>query len=259
MASEASAGGKLVGGFLAGLKVVQYLVAAENPVGVSRVAKDLDISPSTCFNLLKTLVHVNLAEFDPVKKTYTAGFGVLELSKGLLEKEDFIKFVRPRLQRLASTHRVTCTLWRRLGPDRTILVDRADFAAAVRVHMAIGQRLPLFVGALGRCFAAYSTLPKEGIRREFELLRWESRPEFAQWWKDVQSAKTRGYAVDRDAFVRGITIVAAPIVPPDSQVEFVISAIGFSGQFDNDALTSLAEEMREETNRLAVGAQGNGV
>ncbi|MEE2692747.1 MAG: IclR family transcriptional regulator [Pseudomonadota bacterium] len=256
MSSGSATGGKLVGGFLAGLKVVQYLVAAEAPVGVSKVARDLKISPSTCFNLLKTLVHVNLAEFDPLEKTYTAGFGILELSKGLLDKEDFVRFVRPRMQRIASAHRVTCTLWRKLGADRTILVDRADIAAAVRVHMSVGQRLPLFIGALGRCFAAHTTLPREEVRREFDLLRWDNRPEFSHWWKEVQAIKNRGYAIDQDAFVRGITTVAAPIVQNERQVEFVISAIGFTGQFNLDSVAALGEELRDEAARLAVGYNG---
>lgn len=246
--------GKLVGGFLAGYNVIRYLVESKTPVGVSKVARDLDISPSTCFNLLKTLVHVSLAEFDPVEKTYTAGFGVLALAKGFLDKEDFVKFVRPRMQKLASAHRVTCTLWRRLGDNRAILVERADIAAAVRVHMYVGQRLPLFTGAFGRCFAAHSGLPREDIRREFDLLRWQNQPEFSSWWKEVQETKRRGYSVDQDVFVRGITTIAAPIVLDGSDAEFAISVIGFSGQFNNDSLGALAEELKAETEGLMISA-----
>lgn len=253
MSETGRGGGKLVGGFMAGLSVVKYLVAADAPVGVSKVAKDLDINPSTCFNLLKTLVHVELAEFDNVEKTYTPGFGILELSKGFLDQEDMVKFVRPRMQKLAHSQRVTCTLWRKIGDDRAILVDRADTAAAVRVHMFVGQRLPLFVGGLGRCFAANSGLSKDEVKKRFELLRWENQPEFPTWWEEVQKTKDRGYAIDENAFVKGITTVAAPILNNSGEVEFVISAIGFSGQFNMDSLGTLASALVAETNKLGAG------
>jgi DNA-binding IclR family transcriptional regulator len=245
--------GKLVGGFMAGLSVVKYLVAADAPVGVSKVAKDLEINPSTCFNLLKTLVHVELAEFDEIEKTYTPGYGILELSKGFLDQEDMVKFVRPRMQKLAHSHRVTCTLWRKIGDDRAILVDRADTAAAVRVHMFVGQRLPLFVGGLGRCFAANSGLSKEEVKEKFELLRWENQPDFSTWWDEVQKIKDRGYAIDENAFVRGITTVAVPILNNSGEVELVISAIGFSGQFSIDSLGVLAADLLAEADKLSIG------
>lgn len=251
MLDSAQGGGKLVGGFTTGLAVIKYLVATEMPVGVSRVAKDLGINPSTCFNLLKTLVHVDLAEFDPIEKTYTAGFGVLELARGFLDQEGLTRFIRPRMAKLAHENRVTCTLWRRIRHDRAILVDRADIAAAVRVHMFVGQRLPLFLGGFGRCFAAHSGLPVDELRKKFEQLRWERAPSFESWLNEVEKVRQRGFAVDEDTFVRGVTTVAAPIIPSEGEVDFVISAVGFTGQFNIDSMTTLADSMVREASHLA--------
>lgn len=71
-----------------GLSVLRYLAAAQTPVGVSRIARDLELNPSTCFNLLKTLVHEGLAVFDETTKTYSVGLGLLALAKGTLERWD---------------------------------------------------------------------------------------------------------------------------------------------------------------------------
>lgn len=246
MAENQPASGKIVGALTAGLKVLHYLVRAEGPVGVSRVARDLDISPSSCFNLLRTLVHERLVDFNPVKKTYTIGFGLLELTKGMIDRDQLVRFLRPRLERIASSHRVTGTLWRRMGQDRVVLVDRADTASAVRVHMTVGQRLPIFIGALGRCFAAFSGMPREEVRRHFDTLRWDSPPDFELYWQDVLAARERGYAVDRDNFVRGITTVAAPVLDPSDTPVMALSAIGFSGQFTEASLAALAGDLRQD-------------
>ena len=55
---------KTVGALVAGLKVLRYMSKVEEPVGVSRVARDLSISPSTCFSLLRTLVSEELLNFN---------------------------------------------------------------------------------------------------------------------------------------------------------------------------------------------------
>ncbi len=243
-AEQQMTSGKLVGALSAGLKVLNFLVRAEAPVGVSRVARELGLSPSTCFNLLRTLVHERLVEFNPDKKTYVISFGLLALAKGVFERDQFIKFLRPRLERIASSHRVTVTLWHRVGDERVVLVDRVDAAAAVRVHMSIGQRLPLFVGALGRCFAAFEGMPRDKVRRQFDMLRWESPPDFEDYWQDIQNTRECGYAVDRDNFVRGITIIAAPLLNDAGAPTMAISAIGFSGQFTDDSIAALANDMR---------------
>ena len=253
MAATSLESGKMVGALIAGLRVLHYLVRAEAPVGVSQVARDLDISPSTCFNLLRTLVHERFVNFDPVKKTYSIGFGLLELTKGLLDRDQFIKFLRPKLERIATAHRVTGTLWRKSGNDRVVLVDRADAASAVRVHMTVGQRLPMLIGALGRCFAAHSDLQREDVRRQFDQLRWESPPDFEDFWNDVQQVRERGYAIDQDSFVRGITTVAAPIVDASGGAVMAISAIGFSGQFNAASLNALGQDLVRDAKEISSG------
>lgn len=248
-------GEKLVGALTAGLKVLRYMVRVEGAVGVSQVARELSISPSTCFNLLRTLVHERLLEFDPVKKTYSIGLGLLELTMGMIERDRIIQFLRPRLEQIAAAHRVTTTLWRKLDSERVVLVDRADAAAAVRVHMTVGQRLPMFVGALGRCMAAQSDLGRDELRTRFENLRWERPPEFEDYWQDVQIARERGFAVDQDNFVRGITSIAVPVTDRSGSVVMIISAIGFSGQFTEPSLSALADDLCRHASEIS-GAAG---
>jgi len=243
--------GKQVGALSAGLKVLRYLVRAESPVGVSQVARDLKISPSTCFNLLRTLVHEALVDFDQEKKTYSIGFGLIGLTKGMNERDQLVKLLRPRLERIASSHRVTGMLWRRLDNERVLLIDRADTASAVRVHITVGQRLPMFIGALGRCFAAFSGLPREEVRRHFDRLRWENPPEFERYWDDVQKTREQGFAMDRDNFVKGITTLAAPVLTKDGGVAVMaLGAIGFSGQFNDDSLTALADDLCNDAKQI---------
>src|SRR5690606_29897484 len=104
---------KLVGALSSGLAVIRYLAATGAPVGVTRVARDVELNSSTCYNILKTLVHEGLVTFDESTKTYAIGIGLVELAKGALEQASYVRLLRPHLEALAADHRVTATLWQR--------------------------------------------------------------------------------------------------------------------------------------------------
>lgn len=256
MTTHATVAPKLVGALASGLKVLRYLAQAEVPVGVSQVARELDLNPSTCFNLLRTLVHEELVEFDPTRKTYTVALGLVELARGTLERASFVRLVRPHLEALAARHRVLATLCQCVGKDRVVLVGGAEHDAAIRMHMNIGQRLPRYLAALGRCMAAHSGLSRAALRQHFERLRWEQAPSFETYWREVELARKRGYAVDAGCYVRGVTTAAAPVLGADGRPVMAISAAGFSAQFKPGELRALCEDLRERAHEVSQAFAG---
>ena len=250
---------KLVGALSSGLAVLRYLSAASTPMGMSRIARDLELNSSTCFNLLKTLVHERLVTFDDSTKTYTIGLGVVELAKGALEQTAYVRMLRPHLDELAIRHRITATLWHRTIDERVILLDRADNASAMRVHMSIGQRLPMYVAALGRCMAAHAGLSAAELRSRFSGLRWEEDPSFDKYLSEIKEARKLGYAVDTGHFVKGVTTVSAAVLDSSGHPLMAISAVGFSAQFTKTAIKALGEDLRDRTAEISRAMSGRKV
>src|SRR5690554_214852 len=186
---------KRVGALSNGMNILRYLSSTTSPVGVSRIARDLGINSSTCFNLLKTLVHEGLVHFNEDTKTYSTALGLVELAKGALEQKSYIRMIHPHLEEISKTHRVTVTLWHCMENERVVLVDRAENDYAIRVHMSIGQRLPMYVGALGRILGAHSGMDTVELRSRFSKLRWENPPTFDEYLADIKESKINGYAV----------------------------------------------------------------
>lgn len=247
---------KLVGALSNGLSVLRYLTATAAPVGVSRIARDLELNPSTCFNLLKTLVHERLVTFDETTKTYAIGLGLVELAKGALEQASYVRMLHPHLREIAIRHAVTATLWQRAGDERVVLVDRADNPAAMRVHLSIGQRLPTYIAALGRCMAAYSGLTSAELRGRFRALRWEDGPSFEEYLADVEDVRKCGYAVDIGHYVRGVTTVSAAVLDAQQSPVMAISAVGFSAQLGKPAIKALGEDLRDRAAEIARALSG---
>lgn len=223
---------KEVGAVVAAARILRFLSKLRRPVGVTEVARALALNPSTCFNILRTLAAEGLAAFDPSTKTYSPGLGLAELAASALDGVLPERLVRPRLEALAERFGATMTLWLRTGLDRVVLVDLAQGSALVRIHMNLGQRLPLLIGALGRCMAAHAGLPQDELARRYALLRSDALAPFETFLEQVEQARRDGYAVDAGNFVSGITTVSAAIRDGAGQPVMAISAVDLSARLD---------------------------
>ena len=235
----------LVGALVNGIAILRYLQRAKSGVGASQTARDLNINPSTCFNLLKTLVHEKLARFDPTTKTYALSIGVVSLAQTALDRENHIRTLHPELQNLANKFGVAMNLFQVIEDNRVLMVDRAEPNSALQLSMRIGQRLPMFTGAFGRCFAAKSELPKSKIETLFKRIR-SARPiPFAEWFEQVEEARERGFAYDRGNYALGITTVAVIITNSDGKPFLAVSAIGITDQISDEMLNQLGGDLLE--------------
>lgn len=238
---------KQVNALARGIAILRYLEWQDQPVSVTQAARDLGINTSTCFNLLRTLVHEQLATFDPQSKKYSPSLGILALGRGALKHHGYIQLLHPRLQRVANMHKVTVMLWQLLSTDRAMVVDLAETPSPLRVQFTVGQRLPSLIGALGRCFAAYLNLPKTRLEAMFQELKWQNPPSFEEYWADVKEARCNGFAIDIGRYNRNFTTAAAPILTHESQSAMAVSAIAFSSDIDQSRLLRLAEELKQMT------------
>lgn len=227
--------GKPVNVLVSSIRVLRFISDAEQPLRASHVARTLNINPSTCFNILQTLLTEDLVSFDESSGTYGPGLGLISLASSAIRKIGFRGWVRPHLEDLAHRFRVTTTLWQRLGSDRVILTDFAEGGSPVRIAMNIGQRLPVLVGALGRCMAAYADMSEDDIRQHYKSLRSSSLLPFDRFMEQVAETRRHGYAVDTGQFVDGVTTISSPIREADGRPLGAISMVGLSAQFPDDA------------------------
>lgn len=233
-----------VGAVVHAIGILRYLSTATVPLGVAAIARGTGISVSTCFNILRTLTRARYVSFHEKDKTYALGLAVAELAAGLLGMSH-AELIRPELQQLALKYEMIIVLWRVTEDGHIVLIDRAYSPAAVRVEMAVGIRLPMLVGAVGRCVAAALALEKEELRRRFSALRWQSPPSFEDYWADVQQAQESGWSIDSGHLYRGLTTIAALVKDQESRPRFGISGITITAQYDPALSSQLGAELRE--------------
>jgi DNA-binding IclR family transcriptional regulator len=233
------------------IRILRHLSQVGTPERSVDIARRLSINPSTCFNILRTLVMEDVVDFNPMSKRYSVGTGLARLVEQLVSQGQRVQLAKPLLQNLAGRQRVTVTLWQRVGPDRIVIVSSAASPADVRIDMAEGQRLPMLMGASGRLFATQVDLDDPDIQSNFERIRWARPLPLETYREEVRLAASRGWALDDGHFSVGILAVAAPVYSPSGTIDFTVSAVMFRGQRNEDGIKELGEALVEFCSELA--------
>jgi DNA-binding IclR family transcriptional regulator len=219
--------------------ILRLLASRGKALGVNTIARDLSLAPSSCYKILKQLQSAEFVDFDARTKRYTLGVGVIKLARRALDPVRTFSIVRPRLEEIADRRAVAIGFWRRTSASRIVLAGFVEGSSPLRIHMSVGQRLPILMGAVGRAIAARLGLNEAELRREFGQLRWQTAPSFEQYVAEVREARERGFAVDRDNFATGVTSVAVAVS------DYGMSGILLSGQCQQGFIETVGAELVE--------------
>ncbi len=241
---------KPVGALQAGIAVLRYVSSASGSLPLSRIARDVKLNPSTCLNILRTLVQEGYILFDPDTKHYSIGVGVLELMSGALAHAGDMRDVRAAMEVISNIENVTVTLWRRIKRDRKMLVMETLPPGNMSIKMKPGQRLPLLAGASGCVMAAYTHLSEEELSQQYQQVRMEKRPSFREFMQQAEDVRRNGYAVDNENYTIGATSVAVPVLDGQGEAALVLSATLFSAYFTPERAAVLADELRRPASLL---------
>lgn len=248
---ETMSSGKVVGAVVNAIKILRYLSETEEPVGVSRIAKDTKLNTSTTFNILRTLAMHDFVRFDPVTKTYSLSLGIMEIAKGATALAGDLGAVQPLLQHVAQTHGVTITLWQPIGNNRKLLIMSAHARSTMRIQMAVGQRLPLYIGSTGRLFAAFSDASEARLKRDFKSIRWSTPLTFEQFMEDTREAKKTGWAIDRGNFASGTVLISVPVLDSEGHAAMAVTANMFAGQYSPEMADKIVADLKDFAAQVA--------
>ena len=250
----AKAKGKPVGAVINAAKILRLLRHSQGPATVTQITRAVKINPSTCFNILRTLIRADFVQFDETAKTYKLSLGLVALARGALEHIPELHLLKPKIEELARTHRMMVTIWRKIAEDRIMLVAVAESDAPVRIHARAGTRSPLLLGASGRVFTAYSGISKTVLKERFQELRLARPLDFDAYLQQLEEVRRMGWALDDGYAYAGTITIAAPVHEPGGALNFTCAAILFNGQYDIQRIAAIAEDLKRIGNTLIEAA-----
>jgi DNA-binding IclR family transcriptional regulator len=224
--------------------ILRLLGRSEESLGVHAIARALGLVPSTCLHILRVLVAEAVVAFDPSSKRYRLDAGILTIAHSALRRNGFAETVQPELDRLSRRHGVTAIGVQPIGLEHIVVVALARSDHALSLHVDIGSRFPALISASGRCIAAFGGHPWKILGRRFRALRWDRPPSLRAWRTEVEATRVNGYAVDEGNYIRGVTVIAAPVKGAGGGVSHVVAVVGVSEQVRQIGVETLAHELR---------------
>lgn len=247
-----------VGSVVAAIAILRHLDQSRRGEGVNAIARALSLSPSSCFNLLKTLADERFVDFEPMSKLYTLGSGASSLSRHALDPLRAFELGRSRLEQLADAFDITVGMWRRRRHDQMMLIGFVESIANTRIHLTIGQRVPDAAGASGRCAMANSDLEPAEILRRRATVTWADPPDPDSYLAEVYATRLRGWAIDDQRYMKGVTTLAAPVLVRNGRLELCATATMFAGQHQTPRQHDITAQLVEISQWIAVRLREHG-
>ncbi|MEB2345537.1 MAG: IclR family transcriptional regulator [Deltaproteobacteria bacterium] len=185
--------------------------------GVSEIARALALPKSTTHRLLGSLLRRGLVEQDEQGR-YRPGLRLVALGLGVLDREPVVAAARPQLEAEARATGETLFLAAARG-GRVVVLDKVEGTGFLRASPRVGEEVPLPVTATGLLHLAFA--PESVARSASTPSGFAERQALA---REVALARRRGWAQNREEWIPGLAVVAAPVLAAGRLVAVVALA-----------------------------------
>lgn len=193
---------------------------ARNPsfkMSLTDICRSVGIHKSKGYSILNTLQKYGLVHKDPLGKTYSLGFGLISLSRRVLDNLNYEAIAGPYLKKLADQTHSTALLGI-IDNENVFIVAKQEADQTVGVTTRIGHRFSITHGAHGKTIVSF--LPdadREKILHHDKLFFHgnASKLNRKRLAEEIERCCQDGYAVDMGELNPGINVIASPLF--DSQ------------------------------------------
>jgi len=207
----------------------------ERDLGISEIARKLDISKAAVHRILASLRSRGFIELLEESRRYTLGTSSLALGLRCLTQLDIRALAGPELTALSRATHETATLSIRSGFER-LYVDQVVPNREIVMSVAIGITHPLHAGSSSKAFLAW--LPEAEIlqflRRKLKPVTPQTITDPAKIMNELRLIRNRGYSQSVGERQSGSASVAAPIFDRMGSPIAVISVCGPAVRFKSE-------------------------
>ncbi len=227
------------------LSIISLFSAARTHLGISEIAKSLNLTNPTVHGLVRTLLENGFLAQDSDTKKYCLGIRNYELG------HYFLGASRVYQVGAVATHRLA----QKAGLNTRLAVRDADTVVVILTiysqperfrYFQVGPRIPNYCTGLGKAILAW--LPQEELADYLERIRLTSYTprtitDRKRLLEDLEQAKMRGYSIDREELLVGVVCAAAPIFDNSGEPIASVSISSGTDLLGLDNISELTDEL----------------
>ena len=207
-----------------GLQVLEALAKSETGKGVTELSRELELTKSNTFRLLRTLTALGYAR-NSEDKTYSATMKIWQVGRSVVENLDLPKLAAAQMRMLSKETGEAIYL---AVPDlfSVIYIDKIESTKPIRSWNPIGGSAPLHCVGTGKALLAadYERL-RDQMRQRLSRFTERTITSMKRLDADVAATQERGYAIDTGEYRERIYSFGAVVRLPNGRP---VAAIGVS-------------------------------
>jgi DNA-binding IclR family transcriptional regulator len=235
------------------LDVLFLLHRERAPRGVTQIGRALGLPKSSVHRLLAALSSRGLVERDE-RGRYRTGIALVVLARGTLERDPIVAAARPVLVSEAEALGETVFLVAaRAG--RLLVLDKVEGTGFLRAAPEVGSTVPLHATAAGKLQLAFGEAEIEWPADPLERFTAQTTVGRDALEQQVARARRQGFAENREEWVPGLAVLAAPVLEA-GRLRGVVCIAAPAPRLEALGRDALAARVRAAAGRVADRLEG---
>lgn len=196
---------------LNGLRVLEAFTITEPVLGVTEIARRVDLHKSSVSRILATLERAGYVERDASTGRFRLGLGLIALTGPLLANLDVRRIAQPELEELTRRSGETTALMVWNGHE-AVVVEQVQSPKEVKHSASVGTRYDTYQSSSVQVFL--SEMPRAEVQRLFErrlIVGPDDAQSSAAYLDELDEVRGRGYAVNDGRTSIEEVGIAAPV------------------------------------------------
>ncbi len=229
-------------------------------LGVSEIARQLDLSKAVVHRILRSLLSRNLLIFDGKRRNYRLGPATAALGARALRDLDLRQLAMPSLRHLQRITDETATVTALLGTSRVYL-DQIPSAQEITMVVETGRTFPLHAGSSGKVILAFAPpdLRRRILSGPFTKLTPKTKVTRAAIEADLNQIVQSGFTFSSGERQPGAASIAAPIFGYDRYAIGAISVCGPTDRFLPDVVQKFQPLVKEASKHISLQMGWDGI
>jgi DNA-binding IclR family transcriptional regulator len=241
--NDADAPGYKAPAVVKAFRLLAMVSDSDMELGISELARKLNISKSTTHGLVQALMSVGALEQRLPGRKIFLGPAMVELAVKSGHYLTINQTARPVIDRLCSRINETVFLGV-LGRTGALIMATCEPSKPLKISAPAGTTVPLLAGAIGKIYLA-RLKPLQAVRflEENGLPRYtantiDSLPAFLE---ELEKTRRLNYAVDNEEYLDGVRAVATHIGNRKG-LPLALWVVGFAASMNEDRMPEIIEE-----------------
>ena len=229
------------------LKVLECFSPQMQELGVSEIARMLDLNKSNVHNILNTLESEGYITHNKVTEKYSLGYKFLQFSYSIMSAYPYTSFIVPVINDLASDLNLITYFGIPHGDSVLYLFSAypETYGKNVPYRSILGETAPYYCTSIGKSLL-FSMSDEEilplinGQKTKYTQNTLVTEEEILA---DLHKSRERGYSIDNSEHEKGVRCVGVPVTDRNGHLIGAISASGPTSIVTEERVSIISQKL----------------